>query len=59
VPFEPAWLEFHRNPAATMTASSVQVRKPIYDSSLHLWKNYATELAPLRARLKEAGINID
>jgi tetratricopeptide (TPR) repeat protein len=59
VPFEPACLEFHRNPAATMTASSVQVRKPIYDSSLHLWKSYATELAPLRARLEAAGINID
>jgi tetratricopeptide (TPR) repeat protein len=59
VPFEPACLEFHRNPTATMTASSVQVRKPIYDSSLHLWKNYAAELAPLRARLEAAGIKID
>jgi tetratricopeptide (TPR) repeat protein len=59
VPFEPACLEFHRNPAASMTASSVQVRNPIYDSSLHLWKNYASELAPLCARLEEAGINID
>jgi hypothetical protein len=59
VPFEPACLEFHRNPTATMTASSVQVRKPIYDSSLHLWKNYAAELAPLRARLEAAGIEID
>jgi tetratricopeptide (TPR) repeat protein len=58
VPFEPACLEFHRNPTATMTASSVQVRKPIYDSSLHLWKNYAAELAPLRARLEAAGIKI-
>jgi hypothetical protein len=59
VPFEPACLEFHRNPTATMTASSVQVRKPIYDSSLHLWKNYATVLAPLRAQLEAAGIKVD
>ena len=59
VPFEAACLEFHRNPAATMTASSVQVRKPIYDSSLHQWQNYAAELAPLRARLEAAGIKID
>jgi tetratricopeptide (TPR) repeat protein len=59
VPFEPACLEFHRNPAATMTASSVQVRRPIYDSSLQQWQNYAVELAPLRARLEAAGIKID
>jgi hypothetical protein len=59
VPFEPACLEFHRNPAATMTASSVQVRRPIYDSSLQQWQNYVAELAPLRARLEAAGIKID
>jgi len=59
LPFEAACLEFHRNPAATMTASSVQVRKPIYDSSLHLWRNFESELAPLRARLEAAGIRID
>jgi tetratricopeptide (TPR) repeat protein len=59
VPFEPACLEFHRNPAATMTASSVQVRRPIYDSSLQQWQNYAAELAPLGARLEAAGIKFD
>jgi tetratricopeptide (TPR) repeat protein len=59
VPFEAACLEFHRNPAATMTASSVQVRRPIYDSSLQQWQNYAAELAPLRARLEAAGIKLD
>jgi hypothetical protein len=42
-----------------MTASSVQVRKPIYDSSLQQWRHYAAELAPLRARLEAAGIQID
>jgi hypothetical protein len=59
LPFEPACLEFHRNPAATMTASAVQVRKPIYDSSLQQWRNYAAELKPLRERLEGAGIQID
>lgn len=59
LPFEEACLEFHRNPAAIMTASSVQVRKPIYDSSVHLWRNFAAELAPLRARLEAAGIAVD
>ncbi len=59
LPFEEACLEFHRNPAATMTASSVQVRKPLYDSSLQLWRHYADELKPLRDRLEAAGISID
>ena len=59
VPFEEACLKFHRNPTATMTASSVQVRQPLYDSSLHQWQNYAAELEPLRRRLEAAGIPID
>jgi hypothetical protein len=42
-----------------MTASSVQVRQPLYDSSLHQWQNYAAELAPLRKRLETADITID
>ncbi len=58
LPFEAKCLEFYRNPAPTMTASSVQVRRPIYDSSLQQWRNYADELAPLRARLEAAGIAI-
>lgn len=58
LPFEAACLEFHSNPTATMTASSVQVRRPLYDSSLQKWRNYAEELAPLRARLAAAGIEI-
>jgi tetratricopeptide (TPR) repeat protein len=59
LPYEEGCLEFHRNPAATMTASSVQVRQPLYDSSLHQWQNYAAELAPLRKRLETADITID
>lgn len=59
LPFEQGCLEFHRNPTPTMTASSVQVRQPLYDSSLQQWRNYADELAPLRARLEAAAITID
>jgi tetratricopeptide (TPR) repeat protein len=58
LPFEAACLEFHRNPAATMTASAVQVRQPLYDSSLQQWQQYAAELEPLRAQLEAAGIAI-
>ena len=59
LPFDPACLEFHRNPTPVMTASSVQVRQPLYDSSLHQWKHYAAGLAPVRARLEAAGIRME
>ena len=59
LPFDPACLEFHRNPTPVMTASSVQVRQPLYDSSLHQWKHYEAGLAPVRARLESAGIRTE
>jgi tetratricopeptide (TPR) repeat protein len=60
LPFEPACLDFHLNPEPmTNTASSLQVRQPLYDSSLHQWRHYAEQLAPLRTRLETAGIQID
>jgi tetratricopeptide (TPR) repeat protein len=49
-------LHFERNPAPTLTASAAQVREPIYASSIGLWRHYATELAPLHAKLAAAGI---
>lgn len=59
LPFEEACLSFHSNPAAITTASSVQVRQPLYDDSLQQWRNYAVELAPLAAQLEAAGVRID
>ena len=59
LPFEAACLEFHRNPAAITTASSVQARQPLYDSSVDQWRHFAAELAPLRGRLQAAGIAVD
>jgi tetratricopeptide (TPR) repeat protein len=59
LPFDAACLEFHRNPAPVITASSVQVRQPLYGSSLDLWKHHAEGLAPARARLEAAGIALD
>jgi tetratricopeptide (TPR) repeat protein len=60
LPFEPACLDFHLNPApTTSTASAAQVRRPLYDSSLELWRHYSEGLAPLRAQLEAAGIRID
>jgi len=49
--FEPACLRFHENKRAVRTASSEQVRVPMYDSSIGYWKNFASELEPLRRSL--------
>jgi tetratricopeptide (TPR) repeat protein len=56
LPFEAACLDFHMNPDATSTASSVQVRQPLYDSSLELWRHYTKELEPLREALSAGGV---
>ena len=40
LPFEPACLEFHRTERSIRTASSEQVRQPIYREGLDQWKNY-------------------
>jgi tetratricopeptide (TPR) repeat protein len=55
--WEDACVEFHRNPAATTTASASQVRRPLYLSSVSQWRHYETHLAGLRAQLEAAGID--
>ena len=40
LPFEESCLRFHETDRAVRTASSEQVRQPIYASSVNLWKNY-------------------
>lgn len=52
-------LDFHANPAPSTTASAAQVRRPIYASSIDLWRHYRAELAPLEARLNACGIETD
>ncbi len=49
--WEPACLEFHRTKRPVRTASFVQVRRPVYRSSIGRWKNYESELAELFAAL--------
>ena len=44
-------LRFHHSAAPSATASAVQVRRPIYSSSVGKWRHHAERLAPLRARL--------
>lgn len=59
LPFEAPCLEFHRNPAPSTTASAVQVRQALYDSSLDQWRHYAEQLGPLAARLASGGVPVD
>lgn len=51
LPFEGSCLEFHRNTRAVRTASSEQVRQPIYTDAVEHWKAYAEWLGPLDAAL--------
>ena len=44
-------LDFHRTERPVKTASSSQVRQPIYSSSVARWRNYEKFLGPLLAEL--------
>jgi hypothetical protein len=49
--FEPACLRFHETKRSVRTASSEQVRVPIYDSGIGYWRNFESQLEPLRRSL--------
>jgi uncharacterized protein YjiS (DUF1127 family) len=53
--WHPACLAFHENAAPVATASSVQVRRPIYRTSVERWRKYEREIGPLKRLLDEAG----
>lgn len=50
-------LRFYENREASTTASTAQVRRPIYKSSLGKWRHYEQELQPLADILQQAGID--
>ena len=52
--FEPAVLEFHKTDRAVRTASSEQVRRPIYREATEEWRAYEPHLGPLKDALGEA-----
>lgn len=47
LPFEPGCLEFHNNDRAVRTASSEQVRRPIFTDGVEHWKNFEPWLESL------------
>ncbi len=59
VPWDPRCIAFHENVSPVATASSVQVRTPLYASAIGRWRRYGDALAPLRKALKAHGIEIE
>lgn len=51
LPFEEDCLNFHENKRSVRTASSEQVRQPIFKSGLEQWRNFEPWLGPLKDAL--------
>lgn len=58
LPWHDDCLRFEHNEAPVNTASVVQVRKPVYRTSLQRWKKYEAQLKQLQDLLSAAGIQI-
>jgi hypothetical protein len=54
--WEEACMDENRGSAAVRTASVWQVRKPLHTRSTGRWRNYAEQLAAVRAELSRSGI---
>lgn len=51
-------LSFEKNASPVATASAVQVRAPLYRSSIDRWRRYEEQLAPLAELLRAAGQDV-
>lgn len=51
LPWQEGVLRFHESKAPSATASAVQIRRPVYATSVGKWRHYAEALEPLRVRL--------
>ena len=54
--WEKACLDFHELQTPSTTASAVEVRRPLYSSSVARWKRFEGELKPLAAFFREHGL---
>jgi hypothetical protein len=54
LPFEAACLDFHKTERSVRTASSEQVRQPIFREGLDQWRHYEPWLGPLKEALGDA-----
>ena len=57
--WQDACLEFHANPAPSTTASAAQVRHRLHNNAVSQWRQYASQLEPLRRQLEAAGIDTE
>ena len=56
--WEDACLQFEKNTAPVATASSAQVRQPIYTKAVERWKHYEQQMQPLRDLFDERGVRV-
>ena len=56
--FEAECIDFNKNIGTSSTASSVQVREKVHSKSVMRWKQFETQLEPLRSKLEGAGIKL-
>jgi tetratricopeptide (TPR) repeat protein len=55
--FEPQCVDFHKTQRSVRTASSEQVRQPIFRDALDQWRHFEPWLGPLREALSDAGVH--
>lgn len=56
LPWDAACLDFHRNTAGVATASAVQVREPLHNRNIGLWRRYGPGFDPALRILRDAGL---
>jgi hypothetical protein len=56
--FEPACLEFWKTERNVRTASSEQVRRPIFKEGLEQWRNFEPWLGELKKALCEPAVHL-
>jgi len=56
--WQQACMRFEENPSSVASASTLQVREAMNSASIGRWKEYASQLTPLRHLLEDAGIDI-
>jgi tetratricopeptide (TPR) repeat protein len=57
LPWDERCLRFYENPRTVRTVSKLQVRQPVYKSSVERWRRYGSQLAPLRKALGLAEVD--
>lgn len=59
LPWHEACLDFTRNDSPVATASAAQVREPLHDRSIGLWRRYEQQLQPLADGLRQANVHLE